>query len=105
MNPNNRDQPGDVLTPEELQSWLAQEIKDSAKAHELRVKDATKFVEEYRGGKISGEEVMERLHAYDRRWGEALSGASASEGLTDEMILNAIDRARRTGLRTGGLKR
>lgn len=92
MTQKKFEQANDILTLEELQSWFNQEVKDSTKAHELRVKDATEILQDYRSSKITGDEVMDRLHAYDRRWGEALPGTSATEGITDEMILKSIDR-------------
>ena len=84
----------ETLTVEDMQRWLQDEIRDSAKAHELRVKDARDFVDAYSSGKISSVKLEERLLKYSRRWGEALYGSSASNGLTDDAILNAIDRAR-----------
>jgi hypothetical protein len=88
----------DPLSPEEMQGWLKEEIRDSSKAHELRIKEATDFVSAYASGTISAEEAAERLLRYDRRWGEALYGATASPGLSDKAILSAIDRARETAL-------
>lgn len=84
----------ETLSPEELTVWLKQEIRDSDKAHELRVKEATGFVTAYASGKLSPEEAADCLYRYDKRWGEALFGASASPGLSDEAILSTIDKAR-----------
>lgn len=86
--------PHDMLSPDEMKGWLAQEIRDSAKAHELRVREATDFVTAYASGKIGAEEASARLLRYDRRWGEALPGVTTTESLSDERILEAIDRAR-----------
>jgi hypothetical protein len=88
----------DTLTPQELHAWLLDEIRDSAKAHELRVKEATEFVTAYASGKISPQEAVQHLRRYDKRWGEALYGSTASPGLSDEAILSAIDGARETAL-------
>jgi hypothetical protein len=84
----------DFLTAPEMQGWLKEEIRDIEKARELRIKEATDFVDAYASGKLSQAEAMERLFKYDRRWGEALFGTSAAEGMTDEAILLAIDRTR-----------
>jgi hypothetical protein len=84
------------LAPSEFRGWLTQEIADSAKAHELRIKEATEFVNQYESGLISAEEANERLKRYDRRWGEALFGASAMGGISDDGIINAIDESRET---------
>jgi hypothetical protein len=94
MADNESPQGKDLMTPEEFQGWLKQEIRDSAKAHELRVKDATAFVTAYSEGKLTPEEAEEHLYRYDRRWGEALCGTMASPGTSDEAILRAIDKAR-----------
>jgi len=83
-----------TMSVKDMQGWLQEELRDSAKAHELRDKDATEFVTAYAEGKLTPEEVSQRLYEYDRRWGEALYGASTSAGLSDEEILRRIDEAR-----------
>lgn len=83
-----------TMSVKDMQGWLREEIRDSAKAHELRVKDATELVTAYADGQLTTEEAMERLNQHDRRWGEALFGASAFPGLTDKEILDRIDAAR-----------
>jgi hypothetical protein len=77
-----------------MQGWLQEEIRDSAKAHELRVKEASELVNAYVSGKLSSEELSEQLYKYDKRWGEALLGSTASPGVSDQEIVNAIDKAR-----------
>ena len=91
----------DIMTPEELKDWLAQEIRDSAKAHELRTKEVTEFVAAYSAGNISAEEAVERFRRYDKRWGEALYGVSAFPGTSDDEIVRAIDAAREEMLSGG----
>jgi hypothetical protein len=83
-----------VLSPEEMQGWLTQEIRNSAKAHELRVREAAEFVDAYTKGAITSDEVMKRLSSYDQRWGEALPGVHAGDNITDEAIVKAVDAAR-----------
>lgn len=83
-----------TMSVKDMQGWLQEEIRDSAKAHELRVKDATEFVRAYAEGKLSPEQAMERMARHDARWGEALYGTSAIPGLSDEAILKTIDTAR-----------
>jgi hypothetical protein len=83
-----------TLSVRDMQDWLRQEVRDSAKAHELRIRGATEFVTAYADGRVTTEQAMEALVRHDRRWGEALYGASAIEGKSDEAILNAIDKAR-----------
>ncbi len=70
------------------------EVANSAKAFELRKKEATELATQYAAGEISPEEANRRLVAYDRRWGEAIYGVSAAENLSDKQILDQIDQAR-----------
>jgi hypothetical protein len=91
----------DVLSVQEMQGWLKDEVRDSAKAHELRTKEATEFVTAYSEGKLTPAEAMDRLVQYDRRWGEALFGTSAFPNLSDEELLKKIDAARQEVLDPG----
>ncbi len=83
----------DYLSAEDMRIWLGQEIKDAAKAFELRLREATEFATAYALGKLTPKEADERHSRYYHRWGEALPGISASETVTDADILAAIDRA------------
>jgi hypothetical protein len=65
-----------------------------AKAFELRLKEATDLVTAYSLGDLTPEQADERSWRYQHRWGEALSGASVSDGVTDEQILSKIDQTR-----------
>lgn len=85
----------DFPPPNEMQGWLEREIADSAKAHELRVKDVTSFVSAYAKGEISPQEAEKRSIAYSTRWGEALPGVFHSRGMTDDEILAKIDETRK----------
>jgi len=78
-----------------MRDWLHQEIKNSAKALELRVREATDFVTAYSAGEISPEQADERHSHYLHRWGEALPGAFVSQGTTDEQILAKIDSVKK----------
>jgi hypothetical protein len=84
----------DNLSPKEMQEWAAREIADSVKASQLRIKEAGDLAKDYAEGKLSPDEAMQKMLAYDRRWGEALFGVGSSQGLTDENILESIDEAR-----------
>ncbi len=84
----------ETLTPQEVRQWAAQEIASSAKASELRIKEANDVADKYASGEISSEQAMERLVSYDKRWGEALYGVATTAGVTDEQILARIDSAR-----------
>jgi hypothetical protein len=95
LRPDDRE----TLSPQDVHEWAAQEVLDSGKAHELRVREATTLASDYSQGKISGEEAMERLRQFDRRWGEALFGASANTGMSDDEILAKIDETRASSSR------
>jgi hypothetical protein len=71
--------------------------RELKKAFELRTKEATDLATRYAAGEISPEEATKRFLAFDRRWGEAMYGASAGENVSDDQILANIDEARRTG--------
>jgi hypothetical protein len=83
-----------TLSVRDMQEWLKDEVRDSAKAHELRVKDATELVTAYAEGKLTTEQAMERMVQFDHRWGEALFGSAARPGIPNETILQEIDAAR-----------
>lgn len=82
----------DYLSPQDMRDWAEQEIRDSAKAHELRVRQLTELTTAYERGDISPEEAAERNWRYQHRWQEALPGATAQ--MTDDQIVKAIDKAR-----------
>lgn len=82
------------LSPKDMQKWLLQEVADSAKAHELRVKSATELATAYALGELTTEQAHERFLEHDRRWGEALPGTHVFKGSADEQIVASIDKAR-----------
>jgi hypothetical protein len=79
------------LSVKEMRGWLDQEIKDSLKACELRVKEATALVTAYAMGELTPRGASERLTQYEDRWGEALPGTTATSHMTDEAITAKID--------------
>jgi hypothetical protein len=85
----------DYPSPTDMQSWLMQEIRDSEKAHELRISEATGFINAYASGNISPEEAALHLRRYQDRWGEPLFGATAGEHMCNEEIIAAVDNARK----------
>jgi hypothetical protein len=84
----------DFLSPEDLRHWFQQEKADIAKASELRLKEAQGFVTAYAEGKITPDEVEDRLFAYSQRWGEVLPGTHTAPTASDEEIIKSIDEAR-----------
>jgi hypothetical protein len=82
------------LSSKDVQKWLLQEIMDSTKAHELRVRDAAEFATAYALGELTPAQAHERFLQHDHRWGEAFPGTHAFRDSTDEQLLAAIDRAR-----------
>jgi hypothetical protein len=84
---------GGYLNAKDMRDWAQREIKDLSKASELRLRELTGFVAAYSAGEITPEKADELQSRYYHRWGEALPGHSASEGVTDEQILTGIDQA------------
>jgi hypothetical protein len=82
------------LSADGMREWLAREKADVARATELRIKEATAFVEAYTNREVSQEQLEQHLLEYSRRWGEALPGVGRSGGLSDEEILGRIDATR-----------
>jgi hypothetical protein len=84
----------ETFTPEEISKWAKQEIALSAKAFELRARDAKALATEYAAGDITAEQAGDRLSAYQHRWGDAMQGVYTTKGLSDEQLLATIDEAR-----------
>lgn len=80
--------------PKDMQGWLEREIADIHKASELRIREATRFVNEYARGEISKDQAEKRHYEYSQRWGDVLPGVQRTQGLTDEEILSRLDEAR-----------
>jgi hypothetical protein len=87
----------DFPDPKGMQGWLEREIADITRAAELRIKDASRFVNAYARGEITSEEAAKRGYEYSNRWGDALPGVPRSQGLSDQDILQTIDEARKPG--------
>ena len=82
------------LSADDMRGWLEREITDIDKAKELRVKEATGFVEAYAQGEIAQDEMERRMYEYSCRWGEPLPGVPRSEGMSDDQILARINKTR-----------
>jgi len=95
------------LSPKEMQRWMLQEIRDSAKAHELRVRDASAIATAYALGELTSEQAHEQFLRHSDRWGEALPGTHAFKNTTDEQVVASIDRAakERSGINTAIVRR
>ncbi len=85
---------GEFPDPKGMQGWLEREITDVMKAAELRIKDATQFVNAYARGELSTDEAAHRCYEYETRWGAPLPGVMRSRGLTDEQIMTKINEER-----------
>jgi hypothetical protein len=87
--------PDDLMSVPDMRQWANQELKDTAKAAELRARQVNALVDDYASGKLTSEEATLRYRQYQERWGEALPGATMNEGLSDEAILAKMDGVRR----------
>jgi hypothetical protein len=85
----------DLLSPKDMRGWVQQEIKDSAKAHELRTKELEALASAYESGKLTPAQADEQKERYEHRWGEALRGTFAFDNISDEQILAKIDATRK----------
>jgi hypothetical protein len=94
MSKANESEEGTFPSPKGMSSWLEREITDIQKAAELRIKDATRFVNAYARGEISKDEAEEHSYAYSQRWGDVLPGVMRTGGLKDEEILKTLDEVR-----------
>ena len=81
-------------SPQDMQGWLEREIADIHKAAELRITEATRFVNAYARGVLSADDTAQRSYEYEHRWGEALPGGFRSQGMTDDEIVAAVDKTR-----------
>ena len=95
MRDPREDEGAQTLSVRDMQNWLLEQTRDSAKAHELRIKEAAEFVNQYAAGKLTTEQMEQRLLQYDLRWGEPLPGTSAAPGISDVEILERMDSSRR----------
>jgi hypothetical protein len=84
------------ISLDDLRQWAEQELKDTAKAAELRAKQTKELVSDYSEGRLSPKQATDRYRQYRERWGEALPGATMNEGLSDDAILAQIDEVRRS---------
>jgi hypothetical protein len=85
-----------LLTADEMQEWLGNEIRHLAKAMELRMTEATDFVHQYAAGVLSPERANRCLRSYHYRWGDspipglpnsiAAHPANVCKGMTDDEI-------------------
>jgi hypothetical protein len=82
----------DDLTSDDLIVWLKQEVFTITKAAQLRIQDASDFVTAFLAGKLTLNEVNQRLSQYETRWGEPIPGGTAHEGMSDEEIIARLDR-------------
>ena len=87
---NTKGGEGEFPDPKGLQKWLHDEIAEVMKASELRIKEATGFVNAYALGEITREQAEQKCYEYSERWGEALNGVWSIRGQSDEQILDKI---------------
>jgi hypothetical protein len=98
--PHDDDEFGwDFLTPTEIREWAQREIREAARALDLRARELFDLVEAYSSGKISAEKADELQSRYLHRWGEALPGVVQGDigdpPLSDERILAKVDSSNR----------
>jgi hypothetical protein len=88
------DSENDHLTPQDMRSWLREELAALTKETQLRTSDAVDFVTAYSDGKLTPEQANERLSNYAARWGDPLRGVYVEPGMTDQEVVAAVDKRR-----------
>jgi hypothetical protein len=87
----------DFLTPDEMRQWAQREMREAARALDLRARELFDLVDAYSSGKITPEKADELHYRYQHRWGEALPGVVQGDigdpPLTDEHILSKVDKS------------
>ena len=77
----------------EMLGWLKRETFAVTKEAELRIRDATAIATDFASGLISQKEANDRFFLYNERWGgKALRGVYTPERMTDDQILEGVDR-------------
>jgi hypothetical protein len=83
----------------ELLEWYTNEVEDVTRAAQLRLRNATKVIEDHRRGKTSFNEAAKAVDAHYDKWGRIFPGEieDTIRGQSDEKINKAIEefRARR----------
>jgi len=83
----------DILSVNDMQRWLLQEVRDVTTATRIRLEQATSLVNDYATGKISPQEAADAMVRYTLVWGDALDGVVAVPGKTDEEIATELKTA------------
>ena len=91
MSGRSKDE-SDYPSPQEMRDWAQREIANAQKAAELRTKELADLVSTYSAGAISPEKAHELQARYFHRWGEALGGYSPSAQVSDEKLLEVVDK-------------
>ena len=85
----------DFLTPDEMREWAQREMRDAAKALDLRARELFDLVSAYSAGKITAEKADELHSRYHHRWADALPtflGDIGDPQRPDAQILADIDK-------------
>lgn len=86
----------DELSLTDLKVWAKHQLAALNRAAELRRSDIASIVEPLERGEISNTEAMQRFHAYDNRWPEALPGVLQNQAaMTDDELRQEIDNTRK----------
>lgn len=85
----------DFLTPDEVRQWAQREMREAARALDLRARELFDLVDAYSSGRITPEKADELQSRYDHRWGEPFPGVVQGDigdpPLTDERIIALMD--------------
>ena len=95
----------DYLTVKDSKAWLEQELRDLARAHRLRVEEATFLTTEYEAGRLSAREAEEHMAEYIDKWGDSpVPGVATTDNMTDREVFQKMDD-HRTKRRADAMRR
>ena len=80
----------------EVLEWYTNEVEDVTRAAQLRLRNASKVIADYRQSKVSFEDTVQRVRDHDTKWGQIFPGEVEGiiRGKNDEEIEKAIAEAR-----------
>lgn len=90
----------DFLSPKEMHEWAHFELREIAKATELRTREILDLTARYSAGEIAAEQANELQSRYYHRWGKAIPNATLGHSLdkpipSDEEIIASMDKLNR----------
>ena len=94
MTQDKPDAPKDVISSDDMNAILRDEVQEVMKAADLRIREIAAFTTAYAAGKITPEEATDKYMEHMDKWGDALPGVIRPvRYLTDEEITADMEKA------------